>query len=62
MIDRATDLGRELGSVVVVIVGYNDYEASYGQNIEDALAAFRKAGVERVLWSTPAPSARATSP
>jgi hypothetical protein len=52
VIDRATDLGRELGSVVVVIVGYNDYEASYGQNIEDALAAFRKAGVERVLWST----------
>ena len=52
VIDRATELGRELGPVVVVIVGYNDYEANYAGNIEDALAAFRKAGVERVLWAT----------
>ena len=52
VIDRATELGRDLGPVVVVIVGYNDYEANYDGNIEDALAAFRKAGVERVLWAT----------
>jgi hypothetical protein len=52
VIDRATELGRDLGPVVVVIVGYNDYEANYAGNIEDALAAFRKAGVERVLWAT----------
>jgi hypothetical protein len=52
VIDRATALGRDLGPVVVVIVGYNDYEANYAGNIEDALAAFRKAGVERVLWAT----------
>ena len=41
-----------MGPVVVVIVGYNDYEANYAGNIEEALAAFRKAGVERVLWAT----------
>jgi hypothetical protein len=52
VIERATQLGRELGPVVVVIVGYNDYEANYAGNIEQALAAFAKAGVQRVLWAT----------
>jgi len=52
VIDRATQLGSELGPVVVVIVGYNDYEANYADNIEQALATFRKAGVTRVLWAT----------
>ncbi len=52
VIDRATGLERDLGPVVVVVVGYNDYEANYADNIEHALVAFRKAGVERVLWAT----------
>jgi hypothetical protein len=52
VIERATELGRELGSVVVVIVGYNDYENTYADNMEKALATFQKAGVERVLWVT----------
>ncbi len=52
VIERATQLGRDLGPVVVVIVGYNDYEANYADNIEQALGTFAKAGVERVLWAT----------
>lgn len=52
VIDRATELGRDLGPVVVVIAGYNDYEAHYAGNIEQALAVFCRAGVERVLWAT----------
>jgi hypothetical protein len=52
VIDRATALGPEMGSVVVVIVGYNDFEANYADNIEQALAAFRKGGVEHVVWLT----------
>jgi hypothetical protein len=52
VIDRATELGRALGPVVVVLVGYNDYESRYPDNIEAAMATFRKAGVERVLWAT----------
>ena len=52
VIDRAKELGAQLGSVVVVIVGYNDYEANYAQNIDDAMAVFRKAGVQHVLWAT----------
>jgi hypothetical protein len=52
VIDRATELGRALGPVVVVLVGYNDYESRYAENIDEAIATFRKAGVERVLWAT----------
>ncbi len=52
VIDRATQLGSQLGPVVVVAVGYNDYESHYAQNIDDAIAAFRKAGVQHVLWVT----------
>jgi len=52
VIERATQLGAELGPVVVVIVGYNDYEANYADNIEQALSVFRRAGVRSVLWAT----------
>ena len=52
VIDRATALGSEMGPVVVVNVGYNDFEANYADNIEQALTVFRKAGVEHVLWLT----------
>lgn len=52
VIDRATELGPALGPVVVVVVGYNDYEANYAENIDDAMAVFRKAGVQHVLWAT----------
>jgi Putative Ig domain len=52
VIERATELGAQLGPVVVVIVGYNDYEANYAANIEQALGAFRTAGVQEVVWLT----------
>jgi hypothetical protein len=52
VIDRAKELGMQLGPVVVVAVGYNDYEANYTENIDDAMAVFRKAGVQHVLWAT----------
>ena len=52
VIDRAKELGTDLGPVVVVVVGYNDYEANYAANIDDAMAVFRKAGVQHVLWAT----------
>jgi hypothetical protein len=52
VVERATELGRELGPIVVVAVGYNDYENTYSENIEETLRIFGKAGVERVLWVT----------
>ena len=41
VVERAAALGRELGPVVVVFVGYNDYENTYRENIEEALTVFR---------------------
>jgi hypothetical protein len=52
VIDLVQTLGAQLGSTVVIAVGYNDFEDAYAGNIEDALAALRTAGVTRVLWLT----------
>ena len=52
VIERASALGRDLGPVVVVAVGYNDYESTYEENIDETLRVLSKAGVERVLWAT----------
>lgn len=52
VIDLVLTLGDALGQTVIVAVGYNDFEPAYAGNLEDALAALRKAGVTRVLWLT----------
>jgi hypothetical protein len=52
VIDRARQLGRALGPVVVVAVGYNDYEGTYAEHIDEAMAVFRQSGVQHVLWTT----------
>lgn len=52
VIERASTLGRDLGPVVVVAVGYNDYENNYADNIEETLRILEKSGVEHVLWAT----------
>jgi hypothetical protein len=52
VVQLAQSMGSRLGRHVVVAVGYNDFEHYYAQNIENALAAFRAAGVKRVWWLT----------
>ncbi|HEX4679646.1 MAG TPA: putative Ig domain-containing protein [Gaiellaceae bacterium] len=52
VVDLAKAMGTKLGANVVVSVGYNDYEAQYAQNIDDALNAFKAAGVKHVWWLT----------
>ena len=52
VVDLIPTLGDALGQTVIVAVGYNDYEAAYAGDIDDALAALRKAGVARTLWLT----------
>jgi hypothetical protein len=52
VIDLVPTLGDALGQTVVVAVGYNDYQAAYPGDIEDALAVLHKVGVTRVLWLT----------
>ena len=52
VVELAKAMGSKLGPNVVVSVGYNDFEDQYAQNIEDALAAFKAAGVQHVWWLT----------
>jgi hypothetical protein len=52
VVQLAKSMGSKLGPNVVVSVGYNDFEDQYAQNIEDALAGFKAAGVKHVWWLT----------
>jgi hypothetical protein len=52
VVQLAKSMGTKLGPNVVVSVGYNDFEDQYAQNIEDALGAFKAAGVKHVWWLT----------
>ena len=42
----------QVGSTVVVEVGYNDWEDPFADSVETSLQALRKAGAKRVLWLT----------
>ena len=42
----------QVGSTVVVAVGYNDWEDQFADSVETSLQALRKAGAKRVLWLT----------
>jgi hypothetical protein len=52
LIDLAHSVGPGLGPNVVVAVGYNDPEATYAGDIEDAVTALESAGVKHILWLT----------
>jgi hypothetical protein len=52
VVQLANSMGSKLGPNVVVSVGYNDFEDQYAHNIEDALNAFKAAGVKHVWWLT----------
>jgi hypothetical protein len=52
VVQLAKSMGSRLGPNVVVSVGYNDFEDQYAQNIENALDAFKAAGVKHVWWLT----------
>ena len=52
VVQLAKAMGSKLGPNVVVSVGYNDFEDQYAQNVEDALDAFKAAGVKHVWWLT----------
>jgi len=42
----------KLGTTVIVIVGYNDYEDTFAASVEAALQALDKGGAKRILWLT----------
>jgi hypothetical protein len=51
-LDLIDSLGKNLGPVVVIAVGYNDYERLYPRDMQQVLAALHAAGVQHVLWLT----------
>jgi len=52
VVELAGSMGSKLGPNVIVAVGYNDFADQYAQNIENALAALKAAGVTHVWWLT----------
>lgn len=52
LIELVEKLGKEVGPTAIVSVGYNDYESQYAADMEAALDALHRAGVERVIWAT----------
>lgn len=52
VLETVQQLGPELGQVVVVEVGYNDYAEEYGTGLDAVLAALTAVGVEKVVWVT----------
>ena len=45
-------LGRSLGTIVVVNVGYNDTPERYGRDLSAVMRALEDVGVETVIWLT----------
>jgi peptidoglycan/LPS O-acetylase OafA/YrhL/lysophospholipase L1-like esterase len=51
-LDTVKSLGRSLGSVLVVDVGYNDDAAGYGSGIDQMMRAALAQGARVVIWVT----------
>ena len=45
-------LGPELGPIVVIDVGYNDFADSYTMGLDTIMSALAAAGVQHVIWVT----------
>ena len=52
LVELVRALGPRLGRTVIVGVGYNDFEQSFAQDVEESVAALLAAGVTRILWTT----------
>lgn len=51
-VDLVHALGSNIAPVVVVEMGYNDFEQTFAQSIDDAVHALLAAGVKHILWLT----------
>jgi hypothetical protein len=45
-------LGSQVGYVLVVDVGYNDFSSGYGEHLDEVIRAALAAGVQKVVWVT----------
>ncbi len=50
LVELVQTLGGEIGSTVVVEVGYNDPEEGFAAAVEDSVQSLLAAGVQRILW------------
>ena len=50
LLQVVSDLGAELAPTVVVEMGYNDYQASFAANVEEAVNALVAGGAKHILW------------
>jgi hypothetical protein len=50
LVDVVNAKGWQLGSTVLVEVGYNDPAEQFAQRVDDAIGALLSAGVRRILW------------
>ncbi|MDQ1496512.1 MAG: hypothetical protein QOG69_2995 [Actinomycetota bacterium] len=51
-VDLVHMLGPQLAPTVVVEMGYNDFEQTFAQSVDDSIRALRAEGVKRILWLT----------
>jgi len=51
-LETIREIGPELGSIVIVNVGYNDLADSYTADLDTVMAALAAAGVRHVIWVT----------
>ena len=52
VLDEVRAAGDTLGKTVVLLVGYNDFEAEWPADVTDVLRALEARGATRVLWLT----------
>jgi hypothetical protein len=49
-LDTVAQLGPDLAPTVVVEMGYNDYEESFADGVEQAISALLAGGAKHILW------------
>jgi hypothetical protein len=50
VVELVQSLGSEIAPTVVVEMGYNDFEQTFAQSVEDTIRVLLDAGVKRILW------------
>jgi hypothetical protein len=50
LMDTVNALGPRLRPTVVVEVGYNDYQDTFAENVEESVSALLANGAKRILW------------
>ena len=52
VVDLVHSLGSRIEPIVVVEMGYNDFEQTFASSVDDTIKALIAAGAKRILWLT----------